>query len=661
MAKKLITDGDKKIAEAIIPDNWVSTYNLNEKLYFGSLNPLGFSFKVTSPSGEDFISAFSPRNYVDIKDNAGDKKELTMIEDSEDIFRRYMSPEDFADDFMKALSPGRFILKEQRYPAVEDLEELERVRVSRKADYAKALSQLKNEFEEYSPGEYYYNAAIRIYDAIKDGKAYRYALHCCIEASDVATKETLSGGDIKLKDERVWTVFLIFALRSAPERFEENYNAYLDFCNSYKYGDYIKERLAAAQQKIQEKAEERLKAKRKAAAAPKTQVFCDEQGVAFIEALVPRGWKASGRRIKGYYGYNYPFGYTAKIEDPSRSSYIAYSNPINYEQDSRYPKEKLTVTDYNVLLRDFVGVEEFLDETAKKTIGEYELFRLEASLPAVFSPQADYGRITEKEYERLKEELAGTYPDDVLHSCYIKALSRVYSYMYKGVKRMRVITAKIDSDERTQHSEIPVPDSMKGDPYWKNFFKSQSPGFFIDEKGRYMQLFRRVNFWFVNNRTEMDCPADKFDELYGGVYKDFACSVKQREEMTLERKRAMALKDREKEAVRADKEQARRIYLQTEMNRIESAKQTADYVRQKNNEISNIISSTYENTSRVQERANRRWSEAFNGYSRYSDRYGDIYRVDNRGKYAYKKGTTIISTDDPVSPGADWEELKKEY
>ncbi len=643
---------NEEIAVADVPQGWQKHCELDTSTYFGCLNPIGYSLRAFTEDDTVVVSYASAANYSspavplqrdsDVCLSKNNKSLLFNFREAGQCCEEMMSrnfPNSKKITFAAVLSP-----KEGETAAAKENEERYRQRIENAFNSAKDKKRILTDV--------YYDNSIRAYDIeTEDGGLLRAAARLVVRAFGFYIEENGKKSEKMLN----WDIIHSSAYWAPKELFEKYYPCFLTFDASVAPADHYNKLLSDAIKELNAPAGTQ-------AAAAQILLAKDDNGVSYGKIKAPAGWSASAKRNDKYSGYGYPFNFTISAASADNSAFLYYMSPRKYNDDltsSSGGWGNFRADDCGNLLGKFMGVEEYLDAFAFGDLKECNDVKFVKQLPPPFAQNAEYAKAAEEDFTQTQKKYGKDYPDRVLLMSYFKAAVRVYRYSRNNATRMRAYCALVDAKEYKEYTDPQIPQYLLNDPYMRNVVGNVFPELQPGTSGRMQFCSSHDRPWFVNNITCLDAKEADFDALFEEAYVSFAnYGVVWQTAIFDEMKAQQAKIDQRNRAVREDRAQADRIRRKMEEDKRAAEQERFDILRKSNEDISRITRESYENRQRAQDKANRQWSDSFRGDKRYTDRYNDEYVVHGTGRYAYKRGDTVISTDDPYSPGFDWEELK---
>ncbi len=646
--KSVFYDSDSgcELAAAEVPEGWQLTGHLNEKMYYGEMNPIGYYLQAVSADGNMVMDCLSPADYSDPPASMGLGENGATVE-GKTLWYKFRPTERCTAERLQRLYPQAQSVTLVSRGTPQSPEALGEITERYRAELAERYAAVG-----LKPENIRCEDETDIYDIVLSPET-------CLRA---AVRVVLRSHELKNAaglPVRNWEIAHDTMFCTLRELFAANYPLFSAFDSSVKSSESFNARRLQAV-----KAADSLGAKKSAekkGPSINMRVAADKDNRQYAGVKIPDDWTLTAQRSDIYSGYGFPFRFMITAKDPSGKNAMYYLSPYRYRDDfSLQTGAKPLTDDYGRLLRAFVTVEEFIDAAARYDLSKCDNSRLVRRLPPPYGENVDYDRLSREKFTAAQKEYGEKYPDRVLNSLYYRGAVSVYAYSNKGSARMRAYCVLIDAIEYTDYADSLLPDTLLNDPFMAQSIKGVYPGLHVDARGRKMFVYDHCRYWLVKNYTVLDAPEGEFEKLYKEVYTPFACcgAVWQRalnDEMDAEQNRI----DKKNAATREDKARAQEIYNKMERDRIAADRERADIMHRANEEVSSINRAAYENRSRAQDRANQRWSDSFRGDTRYTDRYNDEYVVHGTGRYAYKRGNTVVSTDDPYGPGYDWEELKK--
>ncbi len=622
------------IATAQVPDSWQPSGRIDTGVYYGRFNPLGYYLKAVSPDGRMMLDCYSQADYSNpLAVDSPDK----VIKEGSILWYPYRPAAQCLSERLARTLPQAQSFSLCRHDFNSN--DLNRIQQNK----SRYMTELMNRWQPWQqkPENISYEDITDIYDiTVAASKPLRAGLHVAV-------------GSYEIKNEkgmliRNWEILHDTMFCSPADRFEENYAAYLAFDQSIIESDDYQKLLA-------DKRPVPKVGPKKTESASHVRFARNDNGADLVGVKIPDDWTLSYSRSSQYGGYGFPFRFTLTAKPAAGSARLYYLSPYYYCDDFSRPAGASAVSnDSGDLLRPFMKVEDFIDAMTRSDLKDVSNLRFIKRLTPPFGKDTDYQQLSRQKLDQARQNSAGR----IINMCYIDGATMIYSYDHHGTARLRAYSAQIDADEYTEYQNTQLPPSLLNDPFMQLNIRKIYPGFHIDEKGRPMFCAAHLRHWFVNFFTVFDAEAADFNLLYEKVYEPFSgygtCWTQAlKDEM---KQRQNEINSRNK-AIRDDKANAQRIRNQMEKDRLQAQKERADINRNSAQEISRLNKDSYEKTSRAADRSRQRFSDSFLGNQRYTDRYNDEYVVHGTGRYAYKNGSTIVSTDDPVGPGFGWEEL----
>ena len=389
-------------------------------------------------------------------------------------------------------------------------------------------------------------------------------------------------------------------------------------------------------------------------------------GKELVSILVPEGWTSVCTENKNRYnGYGQSISVQADIRMPDNSTAVFYSSALHYRNDHLKTYKDFTSDMYGNLHRKAVTIDEFLERRAKESLKEV------TNLKFVKQIVKDGHAQKEAEIRKKKEEkLENNY--SLIDTVYYRQAIREYSFERNGYKRKRALSATIEAVEYVNWAPLPerIVQGMN-DPFMRDVAKMMMASFknarFDQNLNQWIYTISYYVDWNVTGLFIMDAPEKTYDELFknvfipivtgGASYTDtFRNDLKvQQAKIDASNKTKRDEQEKKNETLKEEQKRQRAIEEQNRQRR----KETWDYVHKTNQEIAAMRKDTWEKQQKSQAKIREMWGDTLRGDTRFVDKYGDEHVIHTYDKYAYKSGSTYVTSDSPLDHGWDWEELEK--
>lgn len=385
-------------------------------------------------------------------------------------------------------------------------------------------------------------------------------------------------------------------------------------------------------------------------------IYSAVTGMEYVKMLIPEGWNSSIDRYEDYYaGKIFPYTFRVVNASPDKSCGIIYLSPETYTEDLMCLYTEGEIDKDGILHGEAVSVEEYLDRMVKDRYGNEEDFAFVEYIP---DPGND--KRCREWYEKTvtEEEKKGNY----LNSYYNELGTAIYRYKLNGTVRYHVATVFIEIKDIVRWDKIPDA-SM----YTEEELKKHYPDYRYDkDNDRYIYPSLHQYESYVDQCLEMDCPEEDYEFIYKEIYvpvinkgvsicKDVFDDFKR----IVNAPKAKETEPAEKETNPEEQREVEAILAQMKRDHEQADAQMYDYMRKTNDEIYNINQSAYRHTQNTFDRMNEGWSDTFRGDGRFIDSHGREHIIHTDNKYAFKRGNTYITSDNPLDRLYGFEELKK--
>ena len=392
-----------------------------------------------------------------------------------------------------------------------------------------------------------------------------------------------------------------------------------------------------------------------------------ETGKNMIIQTLPEGWKSTVTTYRDRYrGRGQPFLVTTKTLSPDGRTAIFYNSGLHYRDDHLESHKDYSTDLYGILYRKILTTEKYLEARVPQDLKGVTNLRL--------VKQSDWSGNAKKQEElrQKKEKEYGDDPNTVIDRVYRKGIVQEYAFERDGYPRRRFYSCLLEATEIAIWRDIPYLIAANlNNPFMADISQLALQAY---PYARYDKQLRKWIYtlsyyvdWTVRQILIMDVPEKESQQMYSSVFLPAVNAgtgyaddlLKERDEMQQARdKKNQAKRDelsRERDAKRAEEKRAR----DAEEARRERDRQTREKLRQTQKEIEEIRRSAYENTQKTQAKVREMWGDTIRGDTRFVDKYGDEHVIHTYDNYAYKSGSTYVTSDSPLDHGWDWEELEK--
>ena len=392
------------------------------------------------------------------------------------------------------------------------------------------------------------------------------------------------------------------------------------------------------------------------------QLIKDEAGMPLLTMPVPQGWSAKSFRINDKYcGHRFPFMVRVDLMSPDNTCRIRYFTPRIFLDDHLIPHSDGSVDDYGNLMKKTVGIEENIERWKNSQLSAEEATEGILSGSEPFSKEAAWA-----ETNRAKREAAiADNPRKVLNNFYYRAQLQWYDYTYKKTPRKLAVSMIEEADTYEVWRNVPpMILSNFSQPFMKDAAMKRFPNAHFNETvNAWIYLSEFYTGWEIWNLFFMDCQAKDFDELYAKVFKPIAsrgvtfdAALNEAFEAARKERAAENAKKRAEKSAEADE---KRKLVES---RLKDNGQHTKYTQRWSDtqkEIDAMRRDSYEKKRESDRKVREIWSDTIRGDTRFVDRYGDEHVLHTYDNYAYRSGSTYVTSDSPLDHGYDWEELEK--
>ena len=392
-----------------------------------------------------------------------------------------------------------------------------------------------------------------------------------------------------------------------------------------------------------------------------------ETGKNMIIQTLPEGWKSTVRVFRDRYrGRGQPFLVTTSTLSPDGRSAVFYNSAAHYRDDHLASHEDFSTDLYGILYRKIMTSEKYLEDKAALELKEVTNLRL--------VKQSDWAGNAKKQEElrAKKEKEYGDDPNTVIDRVYRKGIVQEYAFERDGYPRRRFYSILLEATEIAVWRDIPYQiTAILNNPFMADIsqlaLKTYPYARYDKNLGKWIYTLSYYVDWTVRQILIMDVPEKESQQMYSSVFLPAVNAgtgyaddlIKERDEMQQARDDRNRKKrdeiSRERIAKRTEEKRAR----DEEEARRERDRQAREKLRQTQKEIEEIRKSAYENTRKTQDRVREMWTDTIRGDTRFVDKYGNEHVIRTYDNYAYKSGSSYVTSDSPLDHGWDWEELEK--
>ena len=392
----------------------------------------------------------------------------------------------------------------------------------------------------------------------------------------------------------------------------------------------------------------------------------DENGLALVAMRLPKDWNVTTAKLNSYMGYGETIPFNVKAESPDKTAAIYYFSNLNFLQDYLNPRGHMEIDSYGNLHMNFMDVSEYLQRYAKLD---------SANLPdAKLISETDWSTNAEllESYRKRCEKRIEDDPYKVLDYCYCSGKINAYSIVRGGRKRIRSYSVKLTGSSVAEWRPVPQVITAQLNNPWTAGAAKASLNRFANAKydGSLNEWIYTSCYdmnWAVSQRLTLDCREENYEQLKkevfypcisNGVY--YTPELQKAMDAIQEKRSAELRKKREQERAKEEALRAKQKRdAAAEQQRRQRDKEARDRLYQTQKDIREIRNAAYENKRKSDAKTREIWSDTILGNTRFVDRYGDEHVLHTYDNYAYKSGSTYVTSDSPLDHGYDWEELEK--
>ncbi len=392
-----------------------------------------------------------------------------------------------------------------------------------------------------------------------------------------------------------------------------------------------------------------------------------ETGKDMIIQTLPEGWKSTVKTDRDRYrGRGQPFFVSTKALSPDGECAIFYNSGAHFRDDHLESHKDYSVDLYGILYNRIKTAEQYVEDKVSLDLKTCTNVRL--------VKQSDWSGNAKKQEElrEKKEKEYGDDPNTVIDRVYRKGIVREYAFERNGNPRRRFYSLLVEATEIAVWRDIPYMIAVNlNNPFMADISQLALQAYpyaqYDKQLRKWIYTLSYYIDWTVRQILVFDVPEQNSQELYSSIFlpavnagtgyaKDL---MKERDEMqaTRDSRNQQKRNDiaREKEAKQAEEKRAR----DAAEEKRKRDQETREKLRQTQKEIEAIRKSSYENTRKTQAKVREMWSDTIRGDTRFVDKYGDEHVIHTYDNYAYKSGSSYVTSDSPLDHGWDWEELEK--